>query len=438
MRRSAAAYASAPDRRDAPGRTRLTPCSHESASSGSPPSSSSERPNAVPSSAAFAGRTSGSAWKPRPKTASSRACSCFTRWSGVAAFASKPAASAATWPRRRVASASIVRACASERLVVAARRDRDRLGDAEEDEVDERVAQRVGARRRRAAASSASRAAAAPRPRGRRACRARRRRRRTAIAPPSSWKSGASSARAPSTPRGTRRSARGTRRGSSSVGRERRACARGRAARARRRDRRAARRAAARARAAARGRTAARARPTRRGTARRGSRAPSASSRTGPRAEQHLAGRRRGTRRGRRRSSASPTICASHASSSGSAARRAARTPAGGAGAGPLKSATSRCVSAVPGRGVSENWSSGGWISPCAIASTLAAARAGLPRTSWKTPSAVSASPSASTRRVERGQLGLELRLVAAERDAEAGRTARRRRGAAARARARR
>ena len=194
---------------------------------------------------------------------------------------------------------------------------RDRLGDAEEDEVDERVAQRVGAARRDPLRRARRAPPSASRPRGRPACRARRRRPRTrSRRRPRGSRARRACARS-ARPGGTRRSARGTRRGSGRRRRSRRR-ARGRTARARSADRRRrCRRSDVLEQPLEVGRQVGRGR-RRRGRTRRGSTAPSTSSRTSLRRE-HLAGvveelgarcgrssGRRPSARARRRASAPP------------------------------------------------------------------------------------------------------------------------------------
>ena len=90
---------------------------------------------------------------------------------------------------------------------------------------------------------------------------------------------------------------------------------------------------------------------------------------------------RRGTRRGSRRA-------AGRRAAGAATARAPARPRRAGSRPRPARAAlenttSSRWVTAAPGRGVATNSSSGGWISPCASASTLAAARLTLPRTAW-------------------------------------------------------
>src|SRR5262245_32071697 len=95
-RSSAAAYISSASRRDAPARTRLTPCNHASACIGSPPCSASERRNELFNSRRLAGLCRGSTWKASPNTARRRLTGSAAR----AAAASRRSASASvavTW-----------------------------------------------------------------------------------------------------------------------------------------------------------------------------------------------------------------------------------------------------------------------------------------------------------------------------------------------------
>ena len=81
-----------------------------------------------------------------------------------------------------------------------------------------------------------------------------------------------------------------------------------------------------------------------------------------------------------------PRSFEAHALSMGSASARGDELVASQPGltAGlPLNSTMSRCVSAVPVRGVRMTSSSGGGASPCAMALSVAATRDGLPRATW-------------------------------------------------------
>ena len=75
-----------------------------------------------------------------------------------------------------------------------------------------------------------------------------------------------------------------------------------------------------------------------------------------------------------------------------------------------LSSTSSRCVSAVPLRGVCATSSSGGGASPCAMAASVPAMRDVLPRAIWYAASAVSASLSASTASLSAVEHRLERR----------------------------